>query len=95
MAFGWTTVKSDASHGCVASAFGASTLEMDTAKDQWSIAAGTYSCRFTPGTAVAAHMAAGQLADKLKGIAAKQLNVLPDDVELDVRVRVLDRVPAV
>ena len=34
------------------------TLEMDTAKDQWSIAAGTYSCRFTPGTAVAAHMAA-------------------------------------
>jgi 2-furoyl-CoA dehydrogenase large subunit len=58
------------------------TLEMDTAKDQWSIAAGTYSCRFTPGTAVAAHMAAGQLAEKLKGIAAKQLNVMSDDVEL-------------
>ena len=57
-------------------------LEMDTAKDQWSIAAGTYSCRFTPGTAVAAHLAAGRIADKLKGIAAKQLNVLPDDVEL-------------
>jgi 2-furoyl-CoA dehydrogenase large subunit len=57
-------------------------LEMDTAKDQWSIAAGTYSCRFTPGTAVAAHLAAGRMADKLKGIAAKQLNVLPDDVEL-------------
>src|SRR6185436_6623108 len=55
-------------------------LEMDTAKDQWSIAAGTYSCRFTPGTAVAAHMAAGQLAEKLKGIAAKQLNVMADDV---------------
>ena len=58
------------------------TLEMDTAKDQWSIAAGTYSCRFTPGTAVAAHMAAGQMAEKLKGIAAKQLNVMADDVEL-------------
>jgi 2-furoyl-CoA dehydrogenase large subunit len=58
------------------------TLEMDTAKDQWSIAAGTYSCRFTPGTAVAAHMAASQLADKLKGIGAKQLNVMADDVEL-------------
>lgn len=58
------------------------TLEMDTAKDQWSIAAGTYSCRFTPGTAVAAHMAAGQLAEKLKGIAAKQLNVMAEDVEL-------------
>ena len=54
---------------------------MDTAKDQWSIAAGTYSCRFTPGTAVAAHMAAVQMRDKLKGIAAKQLNMLPDDVE--------------
>jgi len=57
-------------------------LEMDTAKDQWSIAAGTYSCRFTPGTAVAAHIAASRIADKLKGIAAKQLNVLPADVEL-------------
>ena len=55
---------------------------MDTAKDQWSIAAGTYSSRFASGTAVAAHMAAVQMRDKLKGIAAKQLNVLPDDVEL-------------
>jgi 2-furoyl-CoA dehydrogenase large subunit len=58
------------------------TLEMDTAKDQWSIAAGTYSCRFTPGTAVAAQMAAARMADKLRDIGAKQLNVLPDDVEL-------------
>jgi len=57
-------------------------LEMDTAKDQWSIAAGTYSCRFTPGTAVAAHLAAERMADKLKAIAGKQLNVLPEDVEL-------------
>ncbi len=57
------------------------TLEMDTAKDQWSIAAGTYSCRFTPGTAVAAHMAANQIRDKLGRIAAKQLNMLPDDIE--------------
>jgi len=57
-------------------------LELDTAKDQWSIAAGTYSSRFASGTAVAAHMAAVQMRDKLKGIAAKQLNVLPDDVEL-------------
>jgi 2-furoyl-CoA dehydrogenase large subunit len=56
-------------------------LEMDTAKDQWSIAAGTYSCRFTPGTAVAAHMAAGQIRDKLSRIAARQLNTLPDDIE--------------
>ena len=57
-------------------------LEMDTAKDQWSIAAGTYSSRFASGTAVAAHMAAAQMRDKLKSIGAKQLNVLPDDVEL-------------
>ena len=57
-------------------------LEMDTAKDQWSIAAGTYSCRFTPGTAVAAHLAGERMADKLKAIAAKQLNVLPEDIEL-------------
>ena len=57
-------------------------LEMDTAKDQWSIAAGTYSSRFASGTAVAAHLAAVQMRDKLKSIGAKQLNVLPDDVEL-------------
>ena len=44
-------------------------LEMDTAKDQWSIAAGTYSSRFASGTAVAAHIAAAQMRDKLKGIA--------------------------
>jgi 2-furoyl-CoA dehydrogenase large subunit len=64
------------------------TLEMDTAKDQWSIAAGTYSCRFTPGTAVAAHLAAARMADKLRQIGAKQLNVLPEDVELaDGKIR--------
>jgi 2-furoyl-CoA dehydrogenase large subunit len=56
-------------------------LEMDTAKDAWSIAAGTYSCRFTPGTAVAAQMAAVQIRDKLAAIAARQLNTLPDDIE--------------
>src|SRR5262249_42578360 len=57
------------------------TLEMDTAKDAWSIAAGTYSCRFSPGTAVAAHVAATRMRDKLAGIATNQLNILPDDVE--------------
>jgi 2-furoyl-CoA dehydrogenase large subunit len=63
-------------------------LEIDTAKDQWSIAAGTYSSRFASGTAVAAHMAAVQMRDKLKAIAARQLNVLPDDVELaDGKIR--------
>jgi 2-furoyl-CoA dehydrogenase large subunit len=56
-------------------------LEMDTQKDQWSIAAGTYSCRFSPGTAVAADMAAARIRAKLAQIAAKQLNVLADDIE--------------
>jgi 2-furoyl-CoA dehydrogenase large subunit len=56
-------------------------LELDTAATDWSIAAGTYSCRFTPGTAVAAHIAAKRIKDKLARIAAKQLNVLYTDVE--------------
>ncbi|HUT47767.1 MAG TPA: molybdopterin cofactor-binding domain-containing protein [Alphaproteobacteria bacterium] len=56
-------------------------LEHDTQKDQWSIAAGTYSCRFAPGTAVAMHQAAGQVRAKLATIAAKNLNVRPDDLE--------------
>jgi 2-furoyl-CoA dehydrogenase large subunit len=64
------------------------TLEMDTGKDPWSIAAGTYSCRFSPGTAVAAHVAAIRMRDKLAGIAAKQLNVLAADIEFaDGKVR--------
>ena len=63
-------------------------LELDTQKDQWSIAAGTYSCRFSPGTAVAADMAATRIRDKLTKIAARQLNVLAEDIEfIDGRVR--------
>ena len=56
-------------------------LEIDTAKDQWSIASGNYSCRFSPGTAVAAHLAAVRIREKLARIASKQLNILPDDIE--------------
>jgi 2-furoyl-CoA dehydrogenase large subunit len=56
-------------------------LELDTGATEWSIAAGTYSCRFTPGTAVAAHLAAKRIKEKLARIGAKQLNVLPDDIE--------------
>lgn len=56
-------------------------LEIDTSKDQWSIATGNYSCRFSPGTAVAVHLAAVRIREKLARIAAKQLNILPDDVE--------------
>jgi len=56
-------------------------LEHDTQKDQWSIAAGTYSCRFAPGTAVATHQAAGQVRLKLAAIAAKSLNVRPEELD--------------
>src|SRR5262249_35372475 len=57
-------------------------LELDTAKDQWSIAAGTYSSRFASGSAVAANMGGGAMREKWKASAGRQLNVLPDDVEL-------------
>ena len=57
-------------------------LELDTNATEWSIAAGTYSCRFTPGTAVAAHIAAKRIKAKLAAIAAKQLNIKGvDDIE--------------
>lgn len=56
-------------------------LEIDTAKDQWSIASGNYSCRFSPGSAVAMHLAASRIREKLASIASKQLNVLASDVE--------------
>jgi 2-furoyl-CoA dehydrogenase large subunit len=55
--------------------------EHDTNKDPWSIAAGTYSCRFSPGTAVATKLAAKKVRDKLARIAATRLNVTPDQVE--------------
>ncbi|MEE8333117.1 MAG: molybdopterin cofactor-binding domain-containing protein, partial [Alphaproteobacteria bacterium] len=55
--------------------------EHDTHKDAWSIAAGTYSCRFSPGTAVAGQMAARKVRDKLARIAAQHLNVMPEQVE--------------
>jgi len=55
--------------------------EHDTHKDPWSIAAGTYSCRFSPGTAVAGHLAAKKVREKLARIAAQQLNVQADQVE--------------
>ncbi len=53
----------------------------DTLKDPWSIAAGTYSCRFSPGTAVAAHLAAQKIRDKLARIAAPLLNITSDQIE--------------
>ena len=56
-------------------------LEMDTQKDPWSIAAGSYSCRFSAGPAVATHLAAQAMREKLARIAAQNLNVPADEVE--------------
>ena len=53
----------------------------DTLKDPWSIAAGTYSCRFSPGTAVAAHLAAQKVREKLARISAPLLNITQDKIE--------------
>ena len=54
--------------------------ELDTGKDAWSIAAGSYSSRFAGAVAGAAHLAALRLRDKLARIAAGQLNISPDQV---------------
>jgi 2-furoyl-CoA dehydrogenase large subunit len=56
--------------------------EMDTTKDAWSIASGNYSSRFAPAVGGAVHLAATRLREKLERIAAAQLNVPPDAVEL-------------
>ncbi len=55
--------------------------ELDTQKDAWSIAAGTYSCRFSPGTAVASQLAANKVRDKLATIASQYLNASPENIE--------------
>lgn len=54
----------------------------DTLKDPWSIASGNYSSRFAGAVAGAASLAARRIADRLKTIAAPDLNVPPADVEL-------------
>lgn len=56
-------------------------LELDTQKDPWSIAAGSYSCRFSPGTAVAAHLGAQKIRRKVGRLAARLLNTLPEDID--------------
>jgi len=56
-------------------------LETDTQKDNWSIAAGNYSCRFAPASTSAVHVAAQRVKAKLARIASQGLNVAPDDLE--------------
>lgn len=56
------------------------TADVDTARDDWSIASGNYASRFAPAVAGTAHLAAAKLKGKLARIAAGQLNVAADDV---------------
>jgi len=56
--------------------------DLDTARDAWSIASGNYSSRFAPAVGGAVQIAATRLAEKLKHIAAAQLNVPPEQLEL-------------
>ena len=56
-------------------------LETDTQKDNWSIAAGNYSCRFAPASTSAVERAAAKVRDKLARIASQTLNVPPDEIE--------------
>jgi 2-furoyl-CoA dehydrogenase large subunit len=62
--------------------------ELDTARDAWSIASGNYSSRFAAATGGATHLAALKLKEKLKKMAAAQLNVAAGDIEFaEGRVR--------
>ena len=56
-------------------------LETDTQKDNWSIAAGNYSCRFSPASTSAAKTAAERVRLKMAKIAARFLNVPEEEVE--------------
>jgi 2-furoyl-CoA dehydrogenase large subunit len=54
--------------------------EIDTAKDAWSIASGNYSSRFAAAVAGTAKLAADRIADRLRRVAASQLNTDIDDI---------------
>ena len=61
----------------------AASLDTDTAKDGWSIAAGNYSSRFSPACANAALLAAEKVRDKMARIAAALLNVPAGDLRFE------------
>lgn len=56
------------------------TIELDTARDAWSIASGNYSSRFAGAVAGTAHLAATKLRSRLTEIAAPQLGCSPEEV---------------
>ena len=55
-------------------------VDLDTAKDAWSIASGNYSSRFAAAVAGVAHLAATRLREKLARIAAAQMNLKAEDI---------------
>jgi 2-furoyl-CoA dehydrogenase large subunit len=55
-------------------------VELDTAKDGWSLAAGNYASRFAASTCSAAYLAAGRIRKRLAAIAAQALGVPVDDI---------------
>lgn len=56
-------------------------VEIDTAKDAWSIASGNYASRFAAAVAGTAKLAAEKMANRLARIAASQLNVEIADIK--------------
>ena len=56
-------------------------LETDTQKDNWSLAAGNYSCRFSPASVSAAKTAAERVRAKMATIASRFMNVTADELE--------------
>ncbi len=55
-------------------------VELDTAKDGWSIAAGNYGSRFAASTCSAAYLAAGRMRKRIAAIAGKVLDVPPEQL---------------
>ncbi len=56
--------------------------EMDTLTSAWSLASGNYANRFSSVVVSAIGDAAGRVADKVRTVAADDLEVAPEDVEL-------------
>jgi 2-furoyl-CoA dehydrogenase large subunit len=56
--------------------------DMDTSTSAWTVASGNYSSRFSGVGAGAVQKAAERIAEKLRAIAAHELECSPDEVEL-------------
>ena len=61
-------------------------VELDTAKDAWSVASGNYSSRFAGAVAGTVHIAATRLRDKLAAIVAAQWQCEATDIVFEAGV---------